>query len=63
MIDKDGNLRRIYCPFRVEVLQDMPPLHKGDVVYVEAVKMTIHIEEVYIVKGKAYYSVAFKILL
>lgn len=63
VIDKAGNLRRIYCPFRVEVLQDMPPLKKGDIVYVEAVKMTIEIKEVYLIHGRAYYSVAFKVLL
>ena len=54
VIDKDGALRRVYCPFRVEVLEDMPPLTKGDVVFVEAVRMTIEIKEIYIIEGSKH---------
>ena len=43
----------------IEQLQD---LNIGDVVWVEAVKMTLTLKDVYIIKGKAYYVWYFTIL-
>jgi len=61
-VDKQGRLRRIYCPFKVIVIQWIPNHSIGDKVSVEAVKITLELKEVYIIKGKAYYVYNFRII-
>ena len=62
IIDKQGKLARLYCPFEVEVIGQLPDLNVGDIVWVEAVKMTVTLKDVYIIRGKAYYVWFFKVL-
>ena len=62
LISAEGKLIRIYCPFEVEVNEKLQDLNIGDVVWVEAVKMTLTLKNVYIIKGKAYYVWYFAIL-
>ena len=62
IINKDGKLARLYCPFEVIVIGLLPDLKVGDVVWVEAVKMTVTLKEVYVIKGKAYYVWNFRII-
>lgn len=62
VISADGNLIRIYCPFEVEVIGILPDLKVGDIVWVEAVKMTLTLKDVYVIKGKAYYVWFFKMI-
>ena len=63
VIDKSGNLRRIYCPFKVICLVNFPVIAKGDKVSVDAVKLTVEIREVYIIRGIAYHIAYFMITL
>ena len=63
VLDKSGRLRRIYCPFRVICLVDFPDITRGENVSVDAIKMTVEVREVFIVRGIAYYIIYFKILL
>jgi hypothetical protein len=63
VIDSKGNLRRIYCPFKVICLVNFPDITKGQKVAVEAVKLTIEIREVYIIRGVAYHIAYFTITL
>ena len=63
VIDKKGLLRRIYCPFKAICLVDFPAITKGEKVSVDAVKLTVEVKEVYIIKGIAYYILFFKIIL
>jgi hypothetical protein len=63
VIDQSGNLRRIFCPFEVICLVDFPDILKGQKVPVDAIKLTIEVNEVFIIKGTAYYIIYFKILL
>jgi hypothetical protein len=63
VIDKKGLLRRIYCPFRAICLVAFPEIKQGEKVSVDAVKLTVEVKEVFIVKGVAYYIIYFKILL
>jgi len=53
VIDKRGKLARLYCPFEVVVVGLLPDLKIGDIVWVEAVKMTVTLKDVYIIRGKA----------
>jgi len=62
VIDMKGALRRIYCPFNVICLVTFPDISEGEKVAVDAVKMTLSIKEVYIINGKAYFIIYFKIL-
>ena len=63
VIDKSGRLRRIYCPFKAICLVDFPDIKQGEKVNVDAVKLTMEIREIYIIKGTAYYIIYFKIIL
>jgi len=63
VIDKKGLLRRIYCPFHVICLVSFPDIKQGERVPVDAVKLTVEVKEVFIIKGTAYYIIYFKILL
>ena len=63
VIDNKGLLRRIYCPFKAICLVDFPDITKGSKVSVDAVKLTVEVREVFVVKGVAYYVIYFKIIL
>lgn len=52
VIDKRGKLARLYCPFEVVVIGLLPDLKVGDIVWVEAVKMTVTLKDVYIIRAK-----------
>lgn len=62
VVDRYGTLRRIFCPFLVEALVKFQNLSKGDVLVVDAVKVTLTLEDVYIIAGKAYLIGFFRII-
>ena len=49
-----GRLKRLYCPFWVICKVEVPPLVKGKEYQVEAVKMTLKLQDVFIIQGRAY---------
>ncbi len=61
IIDRKGQLKRLYCPFPVEVVVPVGQMGKGLVVFVEAIKMTPDMKDVYVIEGKAYYLSFFAI--
>lgn len=61
VIDEYGQLRRIYCPFTVLVTIPVGKFQHGDIVAVEAVKVTMELKDVYIIERKAYYIIHFRI--
>jgi len=63
VIDRSGNLRRIYCPFKVISLVNFPAITRGEKVSVDAIKLTVEVKEVYIIRGTAYYIAYFMITL
>jgi len=63
VIDGSGNLRRLYCPFKVICLINFPAISKGDKVSVDAIKLTVEVREVYIIRGTAYHIAYFRITL
>ena len=63
VIDPSGQLRRIYCPFKVICLVNFPDIAQGQKVSVDAVKLTVEVKEVYIIKGTAYHIAFFMITL
>ncbi len=61
VVNYKGKVRRLYCPFMVICKVDVPPLQKGSQYAVDAVKMTLKLEEVFIIEGRAYYFWYFEI--
>jgi hypothetical protein len=56
VVDRKGNLKRLYCPFRVVAIVELPPqITVGAFYMVEAVKMTLDLKEVFIIESKGYY--------
>ena len=56
-------LKRLFCPFRVKVLQDIGALKKGQTVLVQEIKVTLELKTVYIINNEAYYYHHFDILI
>ena len=56
-------LKRLFCPFRVKVLQDIGALKKGQTVLVQEIKVTLELKTVYIINNEAYYYHNFDILM
>ena len=56
-------LKRLFCPFEVQVVQDIGTLKKGQIVYVDEIKVTIELKTVFIIDTKAYYYYHFEILV
>ena len=57
-----GRLRRLYCPFKVVCKVDVSSLIKGQEYAVNAIKMTLKLEDVFIIEGKAYHVWCFTII-
>jgi hypothetical protein len=62
VINKDGHLQRLDCPFEVLVITDVGELYKGLICLVSAVKMDLTLIDVYIIRNKAYYFLNFKVI-
>jgi len=61
-INGNGELKRLFCPFRVKAKVDIPPISEGDVVWVEAIKMTPDGMDVYIIGSLGYYVIYFRLV-
>jgi len=59
----DGKVKRLHCPFTVICIVDVPPLEVGNKYQVEAIKMTLKLQDVFIIEGKAYFVWYFKIIV
>ena len=56
-------LKRLFCPFRVKVLQDIGALKRGQIVLVNEVKVTLELKTVFMINGQAYYYYHFDIIV
>ena len=54
VINWQGRLRRIFCPFPVVTLVKVYSFEKGQVLSVESVKVTVQLQDIFIIQGKAY---------
>lgn len=63
IVMQEGKVKRLYCLFRAVCLVEVPPLAMGHEYSVEAVKMTLKLEEVFIIDGKGYFAYYFKIIV
>ena len=63
VVNQYGRIKKINCPFRVIVLEDIPPdIITGDFYRVDFVKMALDLREVFIINGKGYYIRYFAII-
>ena len=62
VIDHRGNIRRIYCPFRVRSMAEFPAIRHGEIVFVEKIGITTNLKDVYFISRKPYYSIYFIVL-
>jgi hypothetical protein len=62
VITRAGGLKRLNCPFFVICRVNTTFLETGNKYAVEAVKMTLGLEDVYLIQGKAYYTWYFDIV-
>lgn len=61
VVNYKGKVKRLYCPFMVICKVDVPPLKKGQQCAVDAVKMTLKLEDVFIINDRAYFVWYFEI--
>lgn len=62
IINAEGHLERLWCPFKVLVIVDVHPLKKGQENAVIAVKVADNLVDVYIIEERAFYHYNFRIL-
>lgn len=56
-------LKQLFCPFKVKVLRSVGVLVEGQVVWVQAVKVTMCLKTVLIIDGSAFYYYYFDIII
>ena len=62
IIGRTGELKRLRCPFTVVCKVHTPHLEIGSPYSVSAVKMTLKLEHVFIINGRAYFIWYFAIV-
>lgn len=63
LIDKRGRIRRLFCPFQVKSIVELPEISLGKMVIVERLAITTDLNDVYYIRGKPYYSIHFIVIL
>ncbi len=58
-----GVLKRLFCPIKVQVLRDIGILKRGQIVFVDEIKVTLELKTVYIIDNEAYHYYHFNILM
>ena len=63
IITYNNILKQLFTPFKVAVLASIGVLCKGQIVWVEQVKVTMELKTVFVIDGSAYYFYHFNILI
>ena len=56
-------LKKLFTPFKVAVINTIGQLSKGQIVWVEQVKVTMQLKTVFVIDGSAYFYYHFDILI
>jgi hypothetical protein len=59
----DNLLKQVFTPFKTIVSSDVGQLSKGEIVWVEQVRMTVQLKTVFMVDSKAYYHYHFGFII
>lgn len=62
VISSEGELKRIFCPFIVAAKFKIYRFNEGAILVVDAVKVTLTLQDVFIIEGKAYLVQHFRII-
>lgn len=62
VVRRNRRLDRIYCPFQVVVVIETGNLEIGQECYVDEVKVSTELDNVYVIEGKSYFADCFEIL-
>ena len=49
-------LKQLFCPFKVSLFDDVGDFMKGQIVWVEEVKVTMELKTVYKIKGQFFFK-------
>ena len=63
IITYNNILKQLFTPFKVAALSSIGVLNKGQIVWVEQVKVTMELKTVFVIEGSAYYYYHFDILI
>ena len=63
VIDWTNRLIELYCPFKVQIKQDVGDLKQGELEVVSLVKLATNFKTVFIIDNKAYFYFHFDILV
>ena len=63
VMDKQDNLRRVFCPFKAKSRVKFPEISKGEIVVVDQLAITTDLRDVYLIGQKPYYSIHFIVLI
>ena len=58
-----GVLMRLFCPIKVQVLKDIGILKRGQIVFVDEIKVTLELKTVFTINNEAYFYFHFDILM
>ena len=61
VVTSNGELIRLYCPFKVKSLVAFPDIQAGSIQEVIRVQITDEMKDVFIIGEKAYFSIFFNI--
>ena len=61
VVNSDGNLIRLYCPFKVKAMVSFPQIPEGSIQEVIRVQITDELKDVFIIGEKAYFALFFQI--
>jgi hypothetical protein len=56
-------LKKLFCPFKVRVLNPVGQLRRDEILWVEEIKVTQELKTIYVINGQAYYYYHFDILI
>ena len=63
VVTMNDQLKQLFCPFRVLVLKPVGSLSEEQIVWVEAVKVTMELKTVFVINGSAYFYFHFEIII
>ncbi|WP_445749617.1 hypothetical protein [Polaribacter sp.] len=62
IVNGKGRLECLKCPFKVLVKHNIGELYKGQIVFVDKVKITKELKSVYLIRNQAFYCHHFIII-
>lgn len=63
IVTHNNILKQLFTPFKVAVLKPVGRLTKGEIVWVQQVKVTMELRTVFVIDESAYYFYYFDILI